>query len=102
VLRFVDPAGAVHQRSESVTDHAQAVDRVIQLLQPLVQLEHASVSTSAHTSRYSAARTPSSSAAVLAKTQPTCAVEAVKVCSGPGCRWILFATAMRMVLRQVS
>jgi acetate kinase len=38
VLRFVDSEGVVHERRESVADHAEAVDRVVELLQSLVEL----------------------------------------------------------------
>jgi acetate kinase len=38
VLRFVDSEGVVHERRESVADHAEAADRVVQLLQSLVEL----------------------------------------------------------------
>jgi acetate kinase len=39
MLSFVDPAGVAHQRSESVADHPQAVDHVVQLLGSLVGLQ---------------------------------------------------------------
>jgi len=38
VLRFVDPAGTVHERRETVSDHLQAVERVFQLLESLGEL----------------------------------------------------------------